>query len=65
MNVNKSSAYPGGFQFPMTEVEAKYIMGLEDKEKLTPEDVNRAFAKMITNNHPDTGDIIRRIKLSQ
>lgn len=49
----------------MTEVEAKYIMGLEDKEKLTPEDVNRAFAKMITNNHPDTGDIIRRIKLSQ
>jgi hypothetical protein len=63
MNVSKSSAFPGGFQFPMTEVEAKYILGLEEKEKITDEDVNRAFAKMITSNHPDTGGISRRVEL--
>ena len=65
MNINKTNAYPGGFQFPMTEVEAKYILGLEEKEKLTTEDVNRAFAKMITSNHPDTGILTRRLKLPE
>ncbi len=61
MNVNRSSAFPGGFQFPMTELEARYILGLDEKEKFTNEDVSKAFAKMITNNHPDIGHIKRRV----
>ena len=37
----------------MTNYEAKLILGIEDNKILTKSDLNKAFAKQISINHPD------------